>query len=530
MTDRNVRAQQGTASSVIHTDGMIRLPNAALANGLRIIGAAGSGKTQLGVWLLFSFFLQRRPFLVFDPTRSLINGFLSRLQQYVSDHQLSDEEQTQLFDRIVYCDLSGQSGYVVPFSLFQRYGEEPLSAVADRVMSWVSGNFASSHSAPIEGYNNILKNLYPACIIAAALQPEIQLTDLPDLFRHPESGRWKQRFAQVLETYPDQTGEAVAYFQNEFSKLDRATKERRLNMLETVLLGCRYMSSMRATFGATTPGLDYEQIIQQGKMVLVDGSGLAGEYLQQMLNWILLYSFPPFLKARGSGRHQPIGLMIDEISTFYLDAPESMEVFANRFGEMVHVLRRQYGIHPLCVIHQTVAQLHEKIAAHLAALGNQVVGKPADYDSAVLLAEQLFPYQPFVKRWDPVYANIPDEGPRVIDVRPQEFTRHEILHQQALNLLRLKKLHFLTRLTQTEGGGQGPLRLLNITSTLGPWPDETSISCLCKQLAATSGVPIQQVLAEIQARSPAVAAKPGPKKETAVDKDGYLLADDTDTA
>lgn len=527
MTDRNVRTQQGTESSLHQIERTIRLSNAALANGLRIIGAAGSGKTQLGVWLLFSFFLQRRPFLVFDPTRSLIKGFLSRLQQHIKDHQHSEEEQARLYGRIVYCDLSGQSGYVVPFSLFQRYGTEPLSAVADRVMSWVSGNFASSHSAPVEGYSSIVKNFYPACIIAAGLQPAIQVTDIPDLLRHPSSGRWQQRFAQVLATYPDEAREAVAYFQNESSLLDRATKERRLNLSDVALQPFRYMAGMRAAFGATTPGLDYEQIIEQGKIVLIDASGLAGEYQQQVLNWILLYSLPPFLKARGSGQYKPIGLMIDEISTFYQDAPESMEVFANRFGEMVHVLRRQYGIHPLCVIHQTIAQLHEKIAGHLAALSNQIVGKPTDFESAVLLAEQVFPSQPFVKRWDPVYANVPGEGLQMIDVRPQEFTRQEVLHRQAQVLLRLKKLHFLTRLTQTEGGGQGPLRVLDITSTLGPWPKEAAISSLCKQLATASGVSVQQVLTEIGARSPGASTKSEKKSAARTDKDGYVLSEET---
>lgn len=505
--------------------GALWLPSEALANGIRILGAAGSGKSQLGASLLLSFFLQHRPFLVFDPTRSLINGFLTLLNDYIVRNRLSDAQQAELYDRVTYCDLGGQSGYVMPFSLFQRHGNESLSSVADRVMSWVSGNFAASHSASVEGFNSINQTLYPASVIAAALQPDVQVTEVLDLIHHPKSNLWKQRYEQVLTTYPDQAAEAVAYFRGEFSQLKGNDLTRRMTMLKVVLQPFRYHLPMRATFGATAPGLDFGQVIEHGKMVLFDASELAGEYKQQVLNWILLYSFPPYLKARGSGRHQPIGLMIDEISIFYQDSPEAMKVFAHRFGELVHVLRRQYGIHPLTVLHQSVAQLHEDIAAHLAALGNQIIGKPADYESALLLAEQLFPYQTFVKRYEPMYANIPDAGPQIIDVRPQEYTRQEVLHQQALNLLRLKKLHFLTRLTTTEGGGQGPLRTMDITSLLGPWPDLSKLNELCRQLAAKSGVAIDVVLADIATRNvPKSKGEPTPTEDQntdVYDESGY---------
>lgn len=507
------------------------LPKAALANGIRIIGASGCGKTQLGAAILYNSFLQRRPFLVFDPTQSLIKSFLARVAQHCTENYLSAAQQDALYHRIIYCDLSGRYGYVVPFSLFRSYGQEPLSAVADRVINWVSGNFAASHSAPVEGFSSIVKTLYPASIIAAALQPDVQVTELPTLLRDSKNGDskngnsiWKTRLSQVADLYPTEAVEAVVYFEHEFNKLDKALRERRLNLLEVVLQPFRYSLPVRATFGASSPGLDFEQIIEQGQMVLIDASGLAGEYKQQVLNWILLYTLPPFLRARGSGHHKPIGVMIDEIATFYMDSPDAMAVFANRFGDMVHVLRRQYGIHPLCVIHQSLAQLHEQIAAHLAALGNQIVGKPADYDSAVLLAEQLFAYESYVKRWDPVFMNSV-EGPTVIDWRPQEFTRQEVQHQQALTLQQLKKLHFLTKLTRTEGGGQGPLRDLDITSLLGPWPNEAAIEQQCRQLAAASGVPIAQALVEINTRA-AMAAKsteaatPKPP-ENATDSAGY---------
>ena len=521
MTNQLIRPPPTGARPLVNLQQVGWLPDAALANGIRILATSGTGKTQLGVWLLFTALLKRRPFIVFDPTKGLINGFLTWIQHYCQSSGLSGYQQEQFYNRIVYCDLSGRSGYVMPFSLFQRYGQEPLSAVADRVMNWVSGMMPSAHSAPIEGYSSIVKTLYPACMIAAALQPDIQVTEIPDLLRHPQSGRWKQRFAQALATHPIETAEAVSYFQHEFAKLDKATRERRLNLLEVVLQPFRYSLPIRAMFGASSGWLDFDQVIAQEKIVLVDASGLEGEYQQQVLNWILLYSFAPYIRNRGDGRARPIGAMIDEVTRFFFDSPEAMVAFAHRFGELVHVLRRYGGIHPLCVIHQTVSQLHEQLAAHLAALGNQIIGKPADYASALLLVEQLLGYQPYVKRWDPIYMNLTDIGPRVIDYRPQEYNRQEILQIQAERLIRLKKLHFLTRLTKTEGGGQGPLRLLNIEPLLGPWPDELALQQRRQALAAASGVSVQQVVAEIQARVP--VQQSATVQERATDDDGYLI-------
>ena len=216
MPNRIIRPPPTGGRPLVNLQQVGWLPDAALANGIRILGSSGTGKTQLGVWLLFTSLLKRRPFIVFDPTKGLINGFLTWVQHYCQSNGLSDAQQAQLYSRIVYCDLSGRSGHVMPFSLFQSYGQEPLSAVADRVLNWVSGMMPSAHSAPIEGFSAVSKTLYPACLIAAALQPEIQVTELPDLFRHANSGRWKQRFAQVLATHPAETAEAVTYFQNEF--------------------------------------------------------------------------------------------------------------------------------------------------------------------------------------------------------------------------------------------------------------------------------------------------------------------------
>lgn len=492
------RPSQPLANQQVRLSQIGYIPWEALANGIRILGAAGSGKTQLAVWLLFTSLLRGWPYIVLDPTGSLLNGLLARIQHYCAVNRLSDAEQAQLYRRLRYCDLSGQSGYITPFPLLQRLPGEQLSVVGDRVMSWILAMMPESKDAPVEGYTSIDKIMRPAAMILAALG--LGVTELSDLLYNATKDYWRQRFDYLKATQGPEVGEAVQFFTVEYKSWDANLRQRRINLIEVVLQMFRYQAPLRAMFGAEGPGLDYGQIIRKGQIVLLDSSRLTGAYKSLVLNWILLHSFTPYIWWRGSGHYPPCGLMIDEISTLYMDTPKAMELFSQGFGELVHVLRRQFRIHPLTVIHQSVAQLHPQMASHLAALGNQVIGKPADYDSALLLAQQLFDYAPLLKRADPIYMNVPERGPRIIDYRPVEYTRDEVLHLQARTLLRLDTFKFLARLTRREGGGQGPLQQLDVKPLLGPFPDMAQVTVLRQQLAAVSGLPIDQVLREIQER------------------------------
>lgn len=475
------------------------IPLSALINGTRILAGSGSGKTLLSGWIDWRRFDLGIPNLVFDPTGSLISDILQRILTDCQQRGLSAAQQEQRLQHIIYIDLSGRTGYVMPFSLFHRHDDEPLSAASDRILSWILSSMPESKQAPIQGYSAIDKVMRPVAKLMAAMQPEVQITEVPDLLANWKQPIWKERLQQATRRYPQETAEAMIFLTKEFKAWKAQERERRLNLLEVWLSPFRYSPAFRATFGASQPGLDFDQIISQGQTVLIDASGLYGEDRQLMLTWILLYSFVSYIRHRGSGRHTPVGLTIDEISTFYTSSPASMELFAQNFGELVHVLRRQYRI-MLTVIHQSVSQLHPQMAAHLAALGNQIIGRPADFESALLIAEQLFDYRPVIKRWEPIYGYLPDEGPQVIDYRPIEYTQEEVRQIQAQQLMKLDTFRFLAKLTRSEGSGQTRLKQLDTRAIIGQFPNEQEINQLRRDLAAQSGVPVDQVLADIDAR------------------------------
>lgn len=498
------------------------MPWQSLSQGIRLVAGSGVGKTVLAGYLALMLFLNRRPNIVVDPTGSLCTAILGRVLHHVESNQLSEQQAEEVYQRIIYCDF-GASGYTVPMSLFHRYGNEPLANVSDRFMDYFSLLQSDSRSASIQGYNSVAKIMRPVSVVMAALQPEFQITDVPDLLDHIKSDRWQARLNFAVNRYPRQTRQAVDFLVNDFSQWDGQTKQRRLDLLESFLSPYRYHPVFRATFGAAQTGLDYDAIVDRGQTVLIDASGLLGEARPTVLSWLVLYSLVGYLRHRGNQRPAPVGLMVDEVSALHLDSATAMDLFAQHWSEMTHILRRQYGLHPLVAISQSAAQLHPKIAADLNALGNQLVGRPADFESALALTDRLFDYQPRVKRWDPVYFSNRDRDAQIIDYRPVEYDREEMQLLQAQTLMRLNKHRWLARLTLDEGAGQTGLRQLDTSPLLGPWPDPVKVNQLRQQLCAASGVRVDQVLSEVDARSgQPVKASDRSDIVQHTDDDGYI--------
>jgi hypothetical protein len=475
---------------------VVWIADEALANGFRLLGASGSGKTILAAYFAFALFMNKqRGGHIFDPTGSFFASFITYVQQYCELNRLAEAEQAQLYDRIIVHELDAESGYVIPAPMFRRFGKERPAAVAERFLAWIAASMPESRGASVEGYNAIAKVAQPAALLMAILN--LQVTDIPDLLLHFKQPYWQARFDQALILAPAEAVEAVRFFREEFKAWDSQTRRRQLNLFEVFLQPFRYHPAWRATYGSARPGFDYGHSLH--KVVFHIGSGAEGEHTQRMLDWELR-SLIAFIRRRGSGRHTPVGIFIDEISTMFVESDKGMEIFAHLLAELVHVLRRQYRVHPLCVIHQNQAQLHPQIAQHLAALG-QIVGKVADYETAIQLVPQLFDQRPLVKYWDPVLMHLPNRGIEIVHHRPVEYTQREIEHMQAQLLLSLDTFKFLCRLSPfAEGGRRTELQQLDFSPLLGRFPDDAFVKAMRRQLAAASGLPIAQVLAEIEAR------------------------------
>lgn len=502
MVSSGSNTNSATASAQTATEQVVFITDAALANGLRILGGAGVGKTILAAYVTFYLFtIKSQCTYVLDPTGSYFASFITQLRRYCELNRLTPSQQRGLYNRIKLYELGGESGYVGPTPLLARFPGESLASVSDRVMAWIESCMPESRSASVMGYNALAKIVRPGAMLLVACG--LQITELPDLLYHPKSGRWRRHYQEALNSWGDEVGEAVRFFRDEYSNWDKGALRQQLPLVETWLQPFRYTPAWRASFGASNSGFDDAGNIREGRVIFILADGLEGEYRQQLLDWHLR-RLVSFLNWRGSGRgpeQPPFGLSIDEMASLFTSSDKGMQIFSQLLGEIVHRYRRQYGLHPLCILHQSEAQLHPDIASHLAALG-QIIGKPADYDSALKLAPQLFDYRPTVKYWEPVLMNIPERGIEVVHRRPVEFTRDELLHQQAEILMSMDRFKFLCRLSPyTEGGRRTELQQLDFAPLVSGFPDAAWVREKRRDLVAQSGVPIQQILSEIAARS-----------------------------
>lgn len=490
-------SRRATGDSVLESVVWMSLP--ALSGGLRLVGGSGSGKTVLAAALAFNLWLyQCRSSYIFDPTGSFLASFLSRFKDYCEQQQVSEDEIARLESRIKVYELGADSGHIMRSPQCQRFPGESMTAAVERILAWVLAGRPESQSAAIMGWSSLEKILTPYLYLAMALN--LALTELADLLQHPKSDEWKLRYQLALERYPRETREAVNFWQKEYSSWDKATRRQAITIVESFLKPYRYNEPWRASLGATVSDFDDEHFIATGTMVFFIGGGQESIDQRQMLDWHVR-RFLAYIRLRGSGHHhEEVGFFIDEPSLLYTPSDKGMEMWAQLIGEAVQVLKRQYQIHPLVVLHQSQSQLHPLIAHHFAALG-QVVGKAADYESALELAPQVFDQRPVLKYWEPVLMHIPNRGIEVVNRRPVEYARDEVLQQQAEILLSLDRFKFLCRLSPyKEGGRRTELQQLDFSPFIGSFPDAAWVKAKREQLAKKSGVPIEEALADIDGR------------------------------
>ncbi len=90
--------------------------------------------------------------------------------------------------------------------------------------------------------------------------------------------------------------------------------------------------------GDGSPWIQWEAVINNRMTVLLDfRHELDLERRRFMMLWAFT-SFFEFIKHRGAGRHQPMGLVVDEITTLYnFDAQSGSDIFAAGLDELINI-------------------------------------------------------------------------------------------------------------------------------------------------------------------------------------------------
>jgi hypothetical protein len=107
-------------------------------------------------------------------------------------------------------------------------------------------------------------------IVLAAL--DMPLTIAFDLLRHPEAWQRSGRFAEAIHRYPEATP-AVAFFLEEYIPAGQANRRRLLNPYFDKLFVFNLDPNLMAMFGASKPGIDWEEVERKKQTVLIDCRG-----------------------------------------------------------------------------------------------------------------------------------------------------------------------------------------------------------------------------------------------------------------
>lgn len=473
----------------------------ALRNKIHVMAEAGAGKSRfMGRILAWILFLRQLPQIILDPTGGTIDNFLDKIIR------LPREQQEQLWPRVLYVDMSGKGGYVMPFPLYYRLSpDDSLFDVSQRFLEVVRRMDVHLQQAPILGLNALATiSTYTGMLLAAL---GYQITEAPSLIRHPE--RWGTRLEWALSLSPE-VQPAVAFFRD-FINWKPGERARYSNSFLTKILPFIADATMSAMFGASEPGLAWEQVVKKRQTVCLDFSK---ELDPQRRRFKLLWCFrslSDYFKLRGfAGRKQPVGFIIDEVTQLLGFGTQEHSVMAEDIEELVSVVARNYGVY-LTIAHQNLPQLgSERIQKALMTMGTQMIGVQTDPTSAQYLADYFCRYQPYeVKRYERVWMN--DLIPYVIDLRPVEFTPEEQTLLNSYDFMDLGRFEFLVRAPQREGDLRAPLRRVSIARLdRGLYPNQELVAQARELLMKRHGRPVGEVLTEIAARQQCLVSGPSP--------------------
>jgi hypothetical protein len=320
-----------------------------------------------------------------------------------------------------------------------------------------------------------------------------------------------------------QAASSVTFFQEEFIPARPADRRRLLNPYFEKLFTFNLDVNLRCQFGALKPGIDFEEVEEEGQTILLD---FRDETDPEMRRFKLLWVFSSlfeFIKRRGR-RERPFALTIDEFSAMAAKVTEGTNPLASMLDEMIQQYLRGQNIW-LTVAHQSVEQLDPQVRNSLFSLGSYLFGRASTMPEARQLADILFGAKDIfrVKHWRKVWGSSPiinsysgriiGTSHFVLDHEPEYMNLEDQQEEAARRIYELSLFEFLCRPAIREGVVSKeviPLSIANLDrgKETGEYqyPDSDRVARFREALAAKSGIPAASILKELDAPLPAPRA------------------------
>jgi len=303
----------------------------AFSSHLYVVGASGQGKSKFLQHLLFQLAVVGHGCGIFDPHSDLASDLLAQLASYPTPAWLSDPNNRE---RVIYLDPS-RTDYLIPCNILKSSCNTPYE-VAENVVEAFRRVWPET-LAEAPRFAQILRNaaLTLALNGLSLLELEPLLTD--KAFR-----------MRLLATTPDPL--VVTFFTHQYDKWGREQAifaSPVLNKVSAFL----FKPQVRLMLGANENRLDFREIIDNGKVLIVNLGGFHDEETQRLLGALLITALEQAAFSRSNQApeaRKPFFAMIDEFPLFCSRDQTSL---ARILSEC-----RKYRLH-LGLAHQTITQL-----------------------------------------------------------------------------------------------------------------------------------------------------------------------------
>lgn len=478
--------------------------------GINIMAGKGSGKSRLmGRGIAFQDFLRAVPLVIIDPVGGTIDNFLDKILW------LPEAYQRQAWDRILYLDPAATSGSILPLPLYYRLGDESLYTIAQRYLEVVRKIDPHLQTASIMGWNALHKTGSLVGMVLAAMG--CQIPDAVDVLQHPRS--WLARLEHRKPHFSAADYAATVHLLQRFVDLTPRDRARESESFLGKALPFSLDPTLKAMFGAAQPAFTWQEVVDKRLAVLYDLRHVHDLERRRFLIWWFYDYLLTFIKHRGHGRHTPVSVVIDELTTLLNQGTIGTNTFVEEIDALINVIARSHQVWLTTAI-QEAWQVDERIIKALMTMGTQVVGVTSDQKTAELIAEGLYQYQPdwTRKTQDQVHYDSRMGWAVPMGVTTTEYTYQEQMVLHAYTIRQLRLFEFLVRPALGEGATGQHMHTVSIANLdKGIWVDEPLVAEARRRLSVRCGTPVATLLQQIEAEHGAhLPAAPPPAGDFAI--------------
>jgi hypothetical protein len=480
------------------------LSRSSRSMGIYVLAGRGTGKSRmLGRKIAMQDFLAGIPQVIFDPVGGTIDNFLDKMTWFLQTIPAADR--SLFWDRIIYVDMSGKDGSIVPFPLYYRLGtERSLLEIAERYLQTIIKSNPDLFHAQVLGWPPLHRiGVYCGMALAAS---GFQITEAQRLLAQPE--QFLPRLIHAQTRHPE-LAEVITFFRDEYIPMREGDRARLTTPFRDKIFTFPLDETLQAMFGATEPGIQWKDAARNGHTVLLDFRDEQNEEMRRFkMLWVFSYLYE-WIKVRGRQDATPFGVIIDEFAHMTQQVVSGKNPLAQELDTFINVYMRANTIWFSCA-HQELYQIDEQLRNTLLSLGTYILGGTSSMESARTLADALFSRDPYwVKHYIQSWGRTSRNAYGVISEEPVFMPLEEQTEIFAQRIKRLGRFQFLLRPALAEGhiGSEVvplTIRHEDVDPQTGEYqfPDAPLVARLRSVLAKQSGIPIARLLSEQEHRLP----------------------------